>query len=380
MDSDAPFKSLDKAKNCFVMMRYRDHPKLGEIENVIREALDKHGVEAKLAKEGTGSSLLWANVCAFMDRAKFGVAIFDNVATYKPGEARANPNICMELGYMLARGADCLILRDVAGYEDANGRLFTDLDGHIVQTIDTSRDTADLAAVVSKWIQQRVRVGPIYDGFAQMFPKSKIADRIKEQPQEKLAIAHDLIKHWIKYDMIPESLLLDSGTTAAAVAEAVMLHAEAFAGTEIYTNNLLVSFMLSSIASLRCHVLGGVVDHTYACVFATPPRDAFPKKRIDVAVVSCTGFSKKRGPMANSPPNREFKQVAMELCRHTYLVFGSDKTNTRGGKPVFDNARVWHDMLKNKVKQVITDNRHGRQLLGALSDEKLKLVDPKTAL
>jgi DeoR/GlpR family transcriptional regulator of sugar metabolism len=376
MESKSPFRNPDSSKNCFVMMRYRKNRKLEKVETTVIQALDKYGVEARLAKDRQDKPLLWANVCAFMEHANFGIAIFDNVENYQVGEPRANPNICMELGYMLARGADCLILRDTAGRPDVHGKLFTDLDGHIVQDIDTTKPMKDLGAIVSKWVQQRVRIAPIYDGFAQMFPHSKIARRIKEQPAEKLAIARYLVGRWIERDEVPKSLLLDSGTTAAAVAEAIMLNAEAFAKTDIFTNNLLVSLMLSSVPGLRCHVLEGVVDDDYACVFMDPPRDAFPEKQIDTAVVACTGFSIDHGPLANSQQNLQFKRAAMELCSRCFLVFGSEKATATEGQPVFKSRKDWTKTLQEKVAKVITDGKRNPGLVAALG-ENLELIDAK---
>lgn len=350
----SPFSTNDKSKCCFVMMRYRDSKKFGQIEKAVRDTLKKYHVEAGLAKDKAEQPLLWANVCAYMDNAKFGVAIFDNIACYQQGEPRANPNICMELGYMLAKGADCLILRDIANHNDKNSKLFADLDGHIVQNFNSNKPMKFLEDTVSNWIQQRISIRPIYNGFAQMFPKSKIALRIKEQQQEKLEIGHYLIKRWIDREQIPKTLLLDSGTTAAAIAEAIMLKSEKFTETIIYTNNLLVSLMLSSTPNLKCHVLEGVVDEDFACVFTDPPGDALPLE-YEAAVISCTGFDKVQGPLANSERNLAFKHEAMKKCKRCYVVFGSEKAITSEGSAVFQKKVLWEAVLKQNVSLVITN-------------------------
>lgn len=379
-NTKSPYPSEDSSKNCFVMMRYRHGEKFREIEKIIRETFKRHGISAGFAKDKNQNPLLWSNVCTFMDHARFGIAVFDGIDCYKEGEPRANPNVCLELGYMLAKGADCLLLCDTANQSGQQVKLFTDLAGHIVVPFNSEQLGKSFQDKISTWIQQRVQIAPIFDGFAQMFPHSKIARRIKEQPQAKLAIARYIVDRWKNHYGVPKSLLLDSGTTAAAIAEEVMLNADAFTKSAVYTNNLLVSLMLSSKNQLKCHVLSGVVDDTFACVFSKPPERAIPRGKIDTAIISCTGFSPLLGPLANSEKNREFKLAAIRRCKECYLVFGSDKLRARdAGVPVFPSKREWGSVLETKIKRVITDvpsssKSTSKTKIGRLLGTKLKEV------
>src|SRR5579859_524512 len=119
----------DTYRNVFIMMRYREDTPLTNIVEVVSNALREHGLNPILAKAKRLHPELWSNVLACMEYARYGIVIFEDV----DGSHEFNPNIAIELGYMLARGRPCLILKDrrmAAVPTDIAGRVYDTFDSH----------------------------------------------------------------------------------------------------------------------------------------------------------------------------------------------------------------------------------------------------------
>ncbi|MFO8006778.1 MAG: hypothetical protein R6V05_03490, partial [Candidatus Brocadiia bacterium] len=104
----ATLQESDYDRNVFVMIRYADTPALERIETEVRTALADAGLQAHLAKDRSHvPTHKWENIRFCMEHCRYGVAIYEQL-----GNLPLNPNISLELGYMLGRGKQCLILRD----------------------------------------------------------------------------------------------------------------------------------------------------------------------------------------------------------------------------------------------------------------------------
>lgn len=132
---------LTSSTNVFVMMRYRDDSKFGEIENAIRASLLQFGLTARLAKDGAVQDHIWANIVAYMTSSSLGIAVFEELE-----QRDVNPNVSLELGYMLALERRCLLLKD-----RRVSALQTDMCGRIYRSFDPDNIHATVSEQVARW-------------------------------------------------------------------------------------------------------------------------------------------------------------------------------------------------------------------------------------
>jgi len=97
----------DFAHNVFIMMRFIDTEPMRSIHKAITDELASHGFNGLRADDKDYTGELWTNVQVYLHGCKFGIAVFEDVE-----ERSHNPNIALELGYMLALGRRSLILKE----------------------------------------------------------------------------------------------------------------------------------------------------------------------------------------------------------------------------------------------------------------------------
>lgn len=137
-------------KNVFVMMPFRqgDDEQFKEIEVIIRSELRKKGFTAWLASDKDLDETLWGNITAFMTACKYGIAVFTRREDITKGtvEPEFNPNVSLELGFMVSRGKEVLLLKDIV-----LKTLPTDLMGHLYKQFDLRKVRRQLPAIVRRW-------------------------------------------------------------------------------------------------------------------------------------------------------------------------------------------------------------------------------------
>lgn len=357
-------------KNVFVMMRYRNTDAFQRIEETIRETLIKFGLYARFAKDVRQANLLWSNITRYMDQCRYGIAVFDALPL-DPGEPRLNPNVCTELGYMLAKGKEreCLILKD------KNLELQTDLNGFLYDPFDGNR-LSSLSEILTAWIEQVIRALPLLQGLAMMLPGSKVAKRLNEQAHEKLAIGKYIAQEYLPENLGRGGLIVDSGTTAASVAEALLLSRARFKNLEVFTNNLLASILLSSAKSFRCHLVPGIVDEDFAGVFGPSADAAIKEVNATVTILACTSFTSENGPHANSAENRSFKRAIIEKSNKTVIVFAAPRIGKESGLPVLESPVQWKKVLRENVDMIVTSPGSEAEKLRKQLGRKVKIVGP----
>jgi len=359
-------------KNVFVMLRYREGDEFRRIEDIIRNHLLQFGLYARFAKDVRKADLLWANITRYMDLCRYGIAVFDGYPVLR-GEPRLNPNVCTELGYMLAKSQEreCLILRDKA-VQDSH----TDLKGFVVDHYDGTR-LATLEEKISEWVKQVIHVLPLLQGFATLMPGTKIAQRLNEHAREKLAIGKYIAEEYLPENIEGGGLILDSGTTAASVAEALLLSkSKGGYGFDVYTNNLLASILLSSVSSIHCELVPGAVDQDFAGVFGPKADAAIKEVPASVAIVACTSFTAERGPHANSEENRSFKRAIIDKTRKTVIAVTAEHVGLSDGEPVLENERDWRRVLQEHVDLIVTSPGPEATKLRKLFHGKVEIVAP----
>jgi predicted nucleotide-binding protein len=79
---------------------------------------------------------------------RYGIAVFTRKEDVTSGkiEPEFNPNVSLELGFMLSRGKKVLILKD-----SALETLNADLMGHLYKEFDLRRVKRDLPCLIQAW-------------------------------------------------------------------------------------------------------------------------------------------------------------------------------------------------------------------------------------
>lgn len=129
----------------FVMMRYETTRAHEAIFASVAETCDKFGIAALRADEKTYAEDLLLNIRTYMHGCGFGIAIFERLT----GDD-FNPNVSLELGYMIALGKPACLLKD-----QTLTALHTDLVGRLYQTFDPQDPVASVPVALERWLRDR---------------------------------------------------------------------------------------------------------------------------------------------------------------------------------------------------------------------------------
>ena len=132
------------AFNAFLMMRFADTPVNRAIVEEVRASLSRYAISVLRADQRSYAESLWDNVRSYMDACDLGVAIFDQTPNND-----FNPNVSLELGYMMATGLKRLLL-----LKDKNlPRLPSDLVGHLYREFDPGDVTPSIRRATQDWLR-----------------------------------------------------------------------------------------------------------------------------------------------------------------------------------------------------------------------------------
>lgn len=124
------------------MTRFRATEYHDAITTAVGDVLAQYSLNMIRADDNAWLPELWPNVRACMDASSYGIAIFDQI-----DERDINPNVSLELGYMLAKGKRCLLLK-----EKRVPTLQADLLGHLYQQFDAFDIANTISGRVSDWL------------------------------------------------------------------------------------------------------------------------------------------------------------------------------------------------------------------------------------
>lgn len=107
MYSDAEMKFYEKYRHnaIFVIMPFREE--LNKVYEIIKDIFASKGYLAIRADEKEFTNDLWENVRVYLECCNVAVAVFD-----KNDQDNFNPNIAIEVGYMLSKGNKVCLLKD----------------------------------------------------------------------------------------------------------------------------------------------------------------------------------------------------------------------------------------------------------------------------
>jgi protein-tyrosine-phosphatase len=130
--------------NVFLMTRFRKTAYHEAISEAVAEAVHAFGLELVRADDpNIGESMLWPTVQYCMEACHFGVAVFEDI-----DEADINPNVSLELGYMMALKRSCLPLK-----EQRLRKLPADLTGHLYKEFDSFNIKPTVLAQIADWLK-----------------------------------------------------------------------------------------------------------------------------------------------------------------------------------------------------------------------------------
>jgi len=129
----------------FLVMRF-DSTRLHEdILVAIKSTCANYGIEALRADDRTYSEDLLPNVRTYMHGCGFGIAVYERLVADD-----FNPNVSLEVGYMMALGKPVLLLKD-----KTLRSLQTDLVGRLYETFDSQSPNETIPPVLEKWLKDK---------------------------------------------------------------------------------------------------------------------------------------------------------------------------------------------------------------------------------
>lgn len=135
----------DPARAAFLIMRFRETRAHLEIYEAVGECLHRHGIKTLRADEKYYHDDLYHNILTYMHGCGFGVAVFERIE-----EELFNPNISLEVGYMLALQKPICIMKD-----RTLKTLHADLMGKLYKEFDPLDAGGTLDAALSNWLRDK---------------------------------------------------------------------------------------------------------------------------------------------------------------------------------------------------------------------------------
>jgi len=128
-------------RSVFLMMRFDETLHHQQIYATIRDTMASRGYDVIRADQKDYHDELWSNVVVQMLGCRYGVAVFEQI-----DEREFNPNIALEVGFMLARGQRVLLLK-----EQRVEALNTDIVGRLYKPFDMMNIESTVRAQVTRW-------------------------------------------------------------------------------------------------------------------------------------------------------------------------------------------------------------------------------------
>jgi hypothetical protein len=139
-------KDFSTSEKCgFLMMKYEDSKIQTELIDIIKNHFEKKGIKILRADDKWYADDLLTNIQTYMHGCSFGVALFERINTNY-----FNPNVSLEIGYMMAMNKPILYLKD-----STLTSLQTDLIGKLYHEYDFQSPENTLPIVIDKWVTDK---------------------------------------------------------------------------------------------------------------------------------------------------------------------------------------------------------------------------------
>ena len=133
----------DPRKVAFLMMKYGKTKAHENIVEGIRQALAPQGIVALRADEKDYHADLYPNILTYLHGCGFGIAVFERIE-----QEEFNPNVSLEVGYMIALEKRVCLLKD-----RTLPKLHTDLVSKLYKEFDPQDPIASIPPVLTKWMK-----------------------------------------------------------------------------------------------------------------------------------------------------------------------------------------------------------------------------------
>jgi hypothetical protein len=133
----------DKEKCAFLMMKYEDSALQSRIVQRLKNIFYNNGLYLLRADDKHYSDDLLSNIRTYMHGCNFGVAIFERI-----NSDDFNPNVSLEVGYMMALNKSIMFLKD-----STLKSLHTDLVAKLYEEFDFQKLTKSFDDSVIKWLK-----------------------------------------------------------------------------------------------------------------------------------------------------------------------------------------------------------------------------------
>lgn len=117
---------------------------LETLYDIIKKVLNKKGITALRADEFEFEEEIWSNIRVYLDCCQFGIAVFD-----KSIRQKYNPNVALEVGYLMASDKKICLLKD----KDLE-KLPSDLLAKLYKEYDLSDLESSISAALNKWLSE----------------------------------------------------------------------------------------------------------------------------------------------------------------------------------------------------------------------------------
>ncbi|MEY2793989.1 MAG: hypothetical protein RJA76_1981 [Bacteroidota bacterium] len=132
-------------KTAFIIMQFSKTAAHDKINSTIKDTLLKHDIVGLRADDKEYADDLFANIKTYMHCCDFGIGVFERIL-----EDNFNPNVSIEVGYMMGLRKKVCLLKD-----QTLNNLPTDLMGKLYKPFDPQNIEKTLPDQLEKWMQDK---------------------------------------------------------------------------------------------------------------------------------------------------------------------------------------------------------------------------------
>lgn len=131
-------------KCCFLMMKFEDSKEQTKIVKALKEEFTKRGLNLLRVDDKAYCDDLFLNIKTYMHGCAFGLALFERI-----NSNYFNPNVSLEVGYMMALKKPVLFLKD-----KNLDSLHSDLVGKLYYSFDV-QNKKSISPILDKWLNEK---------------------------------------------------------------------------------------------------------------------------------------------------------------------------------------------------------------------------------
>jgi hypothetical protein len=135
----------DTSRLAFIMMRFGKTSAHSSILSGIRQALEPHSLTALRADDKLYHDDLFFNILTYIYGCRFGIAVFERIE-----DEIINPNVSLEVGYMLGLGKSVCYLKD-----RTQRTLQSDLIGKLYREFDPHASEKSIPEALFQWLEDK---------------------------------------------------------------------------------------------------------------------------------------------------------------------------------------------------------------------------------